>query len=210
MIMSATSPSHQDERDGDESFFTSADSRLFSLFMQYPDMNPDYEPFSYDDVDTQSPSPKALQPSTPSTIPCDDDDEVLDDSFATFTTSQTTPPRPLILVEHNQQYQYGWAEYQRSVRQSKLSHESKQYFHTLGQVVVCIGHALFSPQNNDQAKSVTGLGEWLMSCVSYSTHQVKGCGDKVCDLKKLSAFSYQPTDSQLWSSIRQRNRLALM
>lgn len=193
-------------REDDDTFFTSADFELFSLFVQYPDMTSNPEESTSNDSSPKLANHGALQPSSPSTVP---DEDIQNSSFVSFSTARTTPLRPLVLPELVQPRHNSWAAYLRLVQECNLPQKGLQYFTALGQAVVTIGATLFCAPKNTLDVNVLGLGKWLITCVSYSSYQIKRCISRIGNLGKLSAFSYDPAESQAWSTYQQRARLIL-
>lgn len=188
----------------DDSFFSSTDFELFSLFVQYPDMIPKPEEPTSNGSSTKLVNHDSFQPSSPSTVP---DEDIHNSSFITFSTARTTPLRPLILPELVQPRQNSWNAYLRLVQGCNLPQQCIQYFTALSQVLVTIGVTLFCASQNTRDVNILELGKWLTACTSYSSHQIERCINRIEDLKKLSAFSYEPTESQIWSTYQQRARL---
>ncbi|KAK5958204.1 hypothetical protein OHC33_000045 [Knufia fluminis] len=182
------------------------DRELFSLFLQYPEID-----FDSDETGTPSNEPDATQSVELDSSPAAERDSnastLIDHSNSESTL--TTPARHYDEDgEHCDDDSRGhWDEFVQLMQQSNLPQECLQYYTALGQAIVNIGSDLFSTVRPNNPHPALQTASWLLKNIKYSSTQAAAQVEAINKLTALVAFNVTPTGPHLWTTYMQRAKL---
>ena len=168
-----------------------SDQEMFSLFLQYPEIDfdktdDDAQPV----INTDLPEGTDIESSPTSTVVeqgsnantlvgCQDCLPILATSIRDADPVSTTE----------------WASLVHLMQQSKLPPECLRYYTLLGQRIISVGVALFGTAPTGRPATAVPATSWLLKCVEYSCRQAEAQVNGVAYLRSLVAFNVKPIGS---------------
>jgi hypothetical protein len=169
---------------------------LFSLYVQYPEIN-------FDPESTQKNPEPTEQFSSPGSNTAERDD--IDSVQMSNSTRHTTPLKhDLFCAATSSDDEY--AIFCSQLRHCDLPSQTVQYFKSMGSRVVQIGRCL-TTEEGIQASAVIETTKTLLPQLQHSSNKVSEQMDTIAYITELAPFSIVPTDVSLWSNYRQRASL---
>lgn len=185
------------------------DRELFSLFLQYPEIDFDSQHDATDPESTgtaQSPDLDS-SPLATATEATSNASTLVDTSES--DTTLTTPIRPPNdgSGDADDAVAGDWDTFVLLMQQSNLPEECLHYYTSLAHAMIRIGTDLFATARPNRPSQALPVGQWLLKDVTYSMNQAATQVDKIAHLKTLTAFNVTPTGSYLWTTYMQRAKL---
>jgi len=187
------------------------DRELFSLFLQYPEIDFDDQtntaisegtlPRQTTDFNFSPLATVTERASNASTL------YEASDSDSGSTLATLSPPQKDDHEDVDVSITANWEQFLNLVQQSNLPQGCIRYYTSLGQAIINIGSELFATARPNRPSRVLQIGEWLLKCVTYSRDQAASQVDKIAHLKTLVAFNVTPVGSCLWTTYMQRAKL---
>jgi len=182
-----------------------SDRELFSLFLQYPEIDLDED----DPEHTRKAQPSDLDSSPLAIVAGGTSTASTSIDTSDSDTTLTTPVRP---PNHGSDHATDtvvgdWDSFILLIQQSNLPEECLRYHTSLAEGIVKIGTDLFATARPNRLNQALLVALWLLKNVTYSMNQASAQVEKIGHLKRLTAFNVTPTGPYLWTTYMQRAKL---
>lgn len=186
---------------------TSNDRDLFSLFLQYPEI--DFDVHSDDQNEPDNPATSDITSAVTTGSQAEDDDKSTLVTQMDSSPTLTTPYRTIESTPDNTNDRKcrTWSRLQDLMQQSDLPPECLHYYTSLAEGFVLIGTDQFETARPGKSSDVWESAQRLLKSMTYSCEQAKIQVERVAELKTLVAFNVKPAPGQVWSTYQQRSKL---